>query len=217
MQNTRSICQLTSGRIVLWNSRQVITVIAHSQHNLILVLVAILCLGCNQADDTPSSPVAQEIVPQDTPAAPGTIAITFTGDEIQLHGKRLPWPFTRQQLIEAIGKPDRIVDRTNINVISVWDAAGILAYCKPGKDQVNSLAVEYVAEGFDFSPKQLFKGRIQLPTGSITPDATQKSLQDAGLIQDPEIPLMFVMETPQCTIIAEYIDSLQGVSFGVTD
>jgi hypothetical protein len=101
--------------------------------------------------------------------------LDLTAAGITLNGKPLEFPLAVAEFSNVLGQPSRTVEK--VSTIYVWDAIGIYAYCKPGSQYIDSVAVALNRlEEYDFSPKAVFAGRITLGSIDLRDIDTPRSL-----------------------------------------
>jgi len=177
----------------------------------IIFLLVLLFGGCNSSTDTNSD---NDGTTYDARAeVSGSAAsndIAFTNRVLTVHGATLALPTSLQSLTEIIGEPNRTSNKANI--VYIWDDLGIVAYKNPAADKLHSIAVQFLNQGFDFSPNTNFTGKIILANGIVDSNSTVADLQSVGLDRDADLPFLYVSHQPPYTVIVEAPDSIQGLS-----
>ncbi|WP_281990685.1 DUF6892 domain-containing protein [Aquimarina aggregata] len=86
------------------------------------------------------------------------IELSLSEEKFNINGVALSFPIEIEFLSKLLSVTKRTKKGKN-NTIYTWDDLGILAYSKNGK-VAESLLLELKKEDFDFSPKQIFKGKF---------------------------------------------------------
>jgi hypothetical protein len=120
------------------------------------------------------------------PAAPVEADLVMAQDSITFHGKRTPFPSTRQAMIDALGAPDRELKLSN-NIL-VWDELGVYAYVYPDRDIVHDVSFAVEAEDYAFIPKRKFSGTISVLGRKFSTRSALEEIKAAGFVADTILP-----------------------------
>lgn len=164
---------------------------------LLLLLVNILNSGCREPISQPhrEASAAQNKV----------VSLSFEGETLVINGTKVAFPSTVEAVSEVLGAPDRIVGLANR--ILVWDDLGIYAYQNDEASPIFSVVAEFKREGFQFSPRSSFPGRVALPNINISSQTTHEELKAIGFDEknaeynSPGTGFPSI-EVGRCTIIA---------------
>ncbi len=86
------------------------------------------------------------------------ITINLSQNNFNVNNTSLNFPIEIEALEKVLLAPKRTIKK-KYNTIYIWDDLGILAYSEKGK-VVESLQLELKKESFDYSPKEIFKGKF---------------------------------------------------------
>jgi hypothetical protein len=101
-----------------------------------------------------------------------------------LNGNQLALPATEAGLKKVLGEPSRVVSKSDVADIYVWDDAGIYAhqykFAKPV--QVGELSIVLGRDPFeqDYYPKKYFTGSLCVDGVTVTKDSTVADVNEAG-------------------------------------
>ncbi len=113
-------------------------------------------------------------------------------DSITFHGKRTPFPSTRQAMIDVFGAPDRELKLGN-NIL-VWDELGVYAYIYPDRDIVHEVSFAVGDEGYAFIPKKKFSGTFSVLGRKFSTQSTLEEIKSAGFVAHAVIQEHYLLD-----------------------
>lgn len=142
------------------------------------------------------------------------LAIGFSEDAISFDGKTVTFPSTREDLVGAIGEPDRF-DHDDGEEILIWDRHGLYAFEDAKTKKLVFFAFTFYKAGYTFAPESPFAGRITAGKMTITPDTTMAELEASEYAAGELFP--FELSVGGNKIVVEIGDTIQEVAIGTEE
>jgi hypothetical protein len=97
--------------------------------------------------------------------------MTFSGRSVAWNGNSFRLPCHKDEVVKALGKPDRIEKLAND--IYIWDRLGCFAYVRPGGNEAFSfnVALADMTRFLKFAPRTGFAGKLVVDGATIDPRA----------------------------------------------
>ncbi len=97
------------------------------------------------------------------------------GKELSINGKKITLPCARRVLVAVLGKPSRTLKKARM--VLVWDELGVIAAEPRAGGPISGVTVALEKlKGYDFWPKQLFRGNLTIDGASVTAETTIEAI-----------------------------------------
>jgi hypothetical protein len=115
---------------------------------------------------------------------PWKVELKIAGGELSINGQIMKVPMNKDDYYKALGKPDRVTEKSN--TIHTWDKIGVWAFEKPKTGVISCLSLllfDNPKRRLDFTPKSTFSGILTFDGVKIEANTPPKSLEQLGLQQ----------------------------------
>ncbi len=133
---------------------------------------------------------------------PDLAVIEFGEKTLKLNKHEIKYPFAMDEIIAAIGKPDR--SASVANVVHTWDQYGIVAFQKAPGEPIHALQIIYCNDTPQFAPEKLFTGTVLIKDTQFTPSSDRRDLLRAGFAQDRLLTDYYTAKIDGVSLVAKY-------------
>ena len=142
------------------------------------------------------------------------VELNIGSGDLSINGQTMKVPMTKDEYYRVLGKPDRVIDKSN--VIHTWDKIGVWAYEKPKTGMISCLSLllyDNPKRRLDFTPKSLFSGVLTFDGTRIGADTTPQSLGQLGLQQ--LMKGIYMRQGQDITLTVDRVGSTKFVSASI--